>query len=113
MIVNAAHAIAEVVGDGGESKGMITVSTRRKDGRAEIRIADTGTGMSEEIKDKIFDPFFTTKGVGKGTGLGLSICYGIIDKMGGTISVNSAVGVGTTFHIRFPASGSGPQAQKP
>jgi two-component system NtrC family sensor kinase len=53
---------------------------------------------------KIFDPFFTTKPVGKGTGLGLSICYGIINKMGGEISVDSILGEGTTFHLHFPLS---------
>jgi two-component system NtrC family sensor kinase len=53
--------------------------------------------------NRIFDPFFTTKPVGKGTGLGLSICYGIIKKMGGDITINSSVGVGTTFHVHLPA----------
>jgi two-component system NtrC family sensor kinase len=51
---------------------------------------------------RIFDPFFTTKPVGKGTGLGLSICYGIIKRIGGDITVNSAVGAGTSFHIQLP-----------
>jgi two-component system NtrC family sensor kinase len=60
--------------------------------------------MPDEIRKRIFDPFFTTKPVGKGTGLGLANSYGIIKKLGGKITVNSKVGVGTTFHIVLPPS---------
>jgi two-component system NtrC family sensor kinase len=56
------------------------------------------------VLPRVFDPFFTTKPVGKGTGLGLSICYGIMKKLGGDITVNTAEGLGTTFHVKFPAS---------
>jgi len=69
-----------------------------------VDVADTGQGIPKANLARIFDPFFTTKPVGKGTGLGLSICYGIIKKMEGEISVNSAVGLGTTFHVRLPLS---------
>jgi two-component system NtrC family sensor kinase len=58
--------------------------------------------MSQETIGKIFDPFFTTKEVGKGTGLGLSISYSIIEKLGGTIVVESKLGKGTTFTIKLP-----------
>jgi len=68
----------------------------------EITIRDTGTGIPAENLNKIFDPFFTTKAPGKGTGLGLSICHGIIEKLGGSISVDSQVGKGTTFSIQLP-----------
>ncbi|MBK7945933.1 MAG: hypothetical protein IPJ85_11800 [Flavobacteriales bacterium] len=70
--------------------------------RAIIRIADTGVGMSDDIKARIFDPFFTTKPVGEGTGLGLAIVYGIINEHQGTIAVDSIPGEGTTFTITLP-----------
>ncbi|RJR34788.1 MAG: sensor histidine kinase [Desulfobacteraceae bacterium] len=69
-----------------------------------IDVVDNGTGIPKANMGRIFDPFFTTKPVGKGTGLGLSICFGIINKMGGEITVESTVGVGTAFHIRVPIS---------
>ena len=103
MIVNAAHAISDVVGDGGNGRGTITLSTRRVDDWAEIRISDTGCGMTPETAARIFDPFFTTKAVGKGTGQGLAIAHNVIvDKHGGAIKVESTPGAGTTFVIRLP-----------
>jgi signal transduction histidine kinase len=103
MLVNAAHAITDVVGDGGRGKGTITVTTRQVDGFAEIRISDTGTGIPPEIREKIFDPFFTTKEVGKGTGQGLAIAHDVIvNKHGGTIALESEPGKGSTFIIRLP-----------
>ena len=103
MIVNAAHAIGDVVGDGANGRGTITLRTRKDGDCAEIRISDTGCGMTPEVAARIFDPFFTTKGVGKGTGQGLAITHNVIvDKHGGTISVESAPGQGTTFIIRLP-----------
>jgi two-component system NtrC family sensor kinase len=67
-----------------------------------VDVADNGPGIAKSNIQRIFDPFFTTKPVGKGTGLGLSICYGIIKKMGGDITVNSAAGMGTNFHVHIP-----------
>lgn len=102
LVVNAAHAIGDVIGKKG-GKGTITVSTRGIDTWVEIRIRDTGTGIPESIRGKIFDPFFTTKGVGKGTGQGLYIAHTVISKKhGGTIEIETAVGQGTTFVIRLP-----------
>jgi PAS domain S-box-containing protein len=110
MLVNAAHAITDVVGDGG-GKGTITVTTRQVDGFAEIRISDTGTGIPPEIREKIFDPFFTTKQVGKGTGQGLAIAHDVIvNKHGGTIAIESEPGKGSTFIIRLPLDATGSHA---
>ena len=103
MIVNAAHAIADVVGDGANGKGTISVRTRRDADWAEIRISDTGTGIPEDVRSRIFDPFFTTKSVGKGTGQGLAISHAVVvEKHGGRITVETEVGTGTTFIIRLP-----------
>ena len=98
IIMNAAQAMAE--------EGRLTVVTRAVAGdeAVEIVISDTGHGIPHEDLDRIFDPFFTTGKEGHGTGLGLSIAYGIISKHQGTITVESAVGIGTTFTIRLPVT---------
>lgn len=102
LLVNAAHAIGDVVKNSGE-KGLITVRTREESGTVVISISDTGTGIPEGIRTKIFDPFFTTKEVGKGTGQGLSIARAIVvDKHAGTLSFDTEIGKGTTFHVRLP-----------
>lgn len=86
-----------------EQDGTITVVARPAEPDAVlIQIKDTGCGISQEHLPHIFDPFFTTKPQGKGTGLGLSICHGIIQRLGGTISVASEAGKGSTFTIKLP-----------
>jgi two-component system, NtrC family, sensor kinase len=87
-----------------EKGGTLEISAQLDDNANYIMIkfADTGPGIAKANMDRIFNPFFTTKSVGKGTGLGLSICYGIIQRMGGEIDVESMVGAGTTFNIRIP-----------
>jgi len=82
--------------------GNIDISTRINGSFVVVDVADNGPGIAKSNIQRIFDPFFTTKPVGKGTGLGLSICYGIIKKMGGDITVNSASGMGTNFHVHIP-----------
>jgi len=94
LFVNAAQAIPE--------RGTITIRTFTDGDQAAVAVADTGTGMTPEVRDRIFDPFFTTKPIGKGTGLGLSVAYGIVEKHGGRIDVDTAPGAGTTFTVRLP-----------
>jgi two-component system NtrC family sensor kinase len=95
LINNALDAMEKQGGD-------LNIFCHRENDSVTIKVADTGGGIPKANLDRIFDPFFTTKPVGKGTGLGLSICYGIIEKMGGNLSVDSVVGQGTTFTISIP-----------
>lgn len=93
--------------DGGEIKVGAAVS----DGWLSVTCADNGCGIPPENLEKIFLPFFTTKPVGQGTGLGLSTCYGIVERLGGQISVSSELNVGTVFTIRLPLSGVSERAE--
>jgi two-component system, NtrC family, sensor kinase len=94
LLVNATQAISE--------RGTIMIRTRRDGDGVSIAIADTGIGMSAEVQAKIFDPFYTTKPVGQGTGLGLSVSYGIVEKHGGRIAVESKPGEGACFTVWLP-----------
>jgi len=103
LLVNAAQAMEQAVGDGSQGKGKIVVSTVRAGEWAEISIADTGAGIPEAARSRIFEPFFTTKPVGKGTGQGLALAHtAIVRRHGGKIWFDSELGKGTTFYIRIP-----------
>jgi len=99
ILLNASEAMPE--------GGAVSVSSRLTEGGegVEIVIADEGVGIPPEDLPQLFDPFFTTKEEGKGTGLGLSVAYGIIEKHGGRIEVDSEVGTGTRFRIVLPRWG--------
>jgi two-component system, NtrC family, sensor kinase len=98
LFVNAVEAMP----DGGSLS--VSASQSGKDADIMLKIADTGMGIPAEDIPHIFEPFFTKKKDGKGVGLGLSIVYGIIERHGGNISVESKVGEGTTFTVMFPAT---------
>ena len=102
LLVNASHAISDVVKDSG-ARGKLSVRTRLDGDMVEIAIADTGGGIPEGIRDRIYDPFFTTKEVGKGTGQGLALAHStIVIKHGGTLRFETECGKGTTFFVRLP-----------
>jgi signal transduction histidine kinase len=100
LLTNAAQALEKQSGK--QSGGKITIATERNNGKVIVKIADDGPGIPPEILPRIFDPFFTTKDVGEGSGLGLSIVHGIVERHGGSISVDSEVGRGTTFTVTLP-----------
>jgi len=95
LFVNAAHAL-----HGREVRRLIVTATPRV-GRVIVEVEDTGSGMSEAVREKIFDPFFTTKDVGEGMGLGLSIVYDILTRCGAQLEVSSQEGKGTVFRLIF------------
>jgi signal transduction histidine kinase len=99
LVVNARDAL--------EGAGAIDVSSRVSDDGSTVllEVRDNGAGMSEEVTRQIFDPFFSTKSQEKGTGLGLATVYGVVNRVGGTIDVDSAEGEGACFTVSLPASG--------
>ena len=95
LIFNAVDAMKE-------RGGSIAIRTRADQKNVTLQIADTGTGMTEEVRARCLEPFFTTKG-DRGTGLGLAMVFGIIQRHAGTIDIASTPGAGTTFTLQFPA----------
>jgi PAS domain S-box-containing protein len=113
LIINAAHAIADVVGDGSSGKGKITITTRREEDCVEVTVGDTGTGIPIEIRSRVFEPFFTSKPVGKGTGQGLALAHTIVVKgHEGRIWFETEVGRGTKFLIRLPLAAKAQRASQ-
>jgi signal transduction histidine kinase len=102
LFLNAADAMPE----GGRLRVTLDHGTA---GEVQVRIADSGGGIRPEDLPRIFDPFFTSKDAGQGNGLGLTVAKGIVGDHGGVICVESAVGVGTEFKVRFPSAGRAPQ----
>ena len=94
LISNAIDAI--------EKNGLVQVLSRLNESRIVVEIIDDGSGIPVDQQKKVFDPFFTTKLVGKGTGLGLWVSYNIIERMGGTITLSSEAGKGSTFVVEIP-----------
>jgi PAS domain S-box-containing protein len=105
LIVNAEYAMRRTA-----TKHLV-VRTAREGDVVVTEVSDTGAGMSEDTLQRVFEPFFTTKPAGEGTGLGLSVSYGIIEAHGGTITVESVAGRGTTFRIVLPVGHTGVESR--
>ncbi len=99
LLVNAAHAIERGTLEENEIRIRIRPASGR---RVTVEISDTGSGIAKANLERIFDPFFTTKPTGLGTGLGLAICKGIVAELQGELTVESEVGVGSTFRVTLP-----------
>jgi PAS domain S-box-containing protein len=110
LLVNAFQAIEEGLPPGGGT-GTITLETEVVPRGVRVRVRDTGVGIAPEHKGRIFDPFFTTKKVGAGTGLGLSTSFGIVQRHGGSLSVESERGVGTCFQLFLPVDDEEPDSE--
>jgi len=103
VIMNVvANAIDAIEGDGTITIWTRTIATDQAGDMLAISIRDTGSGIPLAIRDRVFEPFFTTKPVGAGTGLGLSISYGIVQRHGGQLEIQSEEGRGTEVVIKIP-----------
>ncbi len=101
LLLNAVQALPE---DRPESNEIHLSLRAPSADRVVVEVRDNGVGIPPQVRGRIFEPFFTTKPVGIGTGLGLTICHGIVTSLGGTLSFDSEVGVGTTFRVELPAA---------
>jgi len=105
LITNAFYAVSERKKQKAEGyEPTVTVTTKRINGKVEIRVADNGNGIPQKVLDKIFQPFFTTKPTGQGTGLGLSLSYDIVKAHNGELKVETNEGEGSEFIIFLPAN---------
>jgi PAS domain S-box-containing protein len=107
LLVNAAQAITP--GRAADNEVRVTATTGPR-GEAVVQVRDSGDGITPENLSRVFDPFFTTKAPGLGAGLGLSVSYGIVQSLGGDISVQSAPGKGSTFKVVLPPAPEPPAA---
>jgi two-component system NtrC family sensor kinase len=99
LATNAAKSIPE------DRKGVVTIRLGPGGpGMARLDVVDNGAGMAPDVLTRIFDPFFTTRDVGQGMGLGLPVCHAIVTAHGGTITVTSALGEGSTFRVELPVA---------
>ena len=103
VLVNLVNNAAKATRKG--RRGSITIRVGPGDpGMARLEVIDDGTGIEPAVLERIFDPFFTTSEVGKGTGLGLAISHAIVTANGGTLTVTTEVGAGSTFRLELPAA---------
>ena len=101
LVKNSVEAMLETEDLGRQP--IVRITGGASSGGTWVDVGDNGPGIPEEAQAVVFDPFFTTKAPGRGTGLGLNIVYRILTKYQGTVTLESTVGTGTTFHLRFPA----------
>lgn len=97
-VLNLCLNALDAMGD----EGTLTIATTVDEDTVSVSVADTGTGMAREVRERAFEPFFTTKPLGKGTGLGLSMVHAAVHAMGGTIRFSTQLGAGTTIALNFP-----------
>jgi signal transduction histidine kinase len=103
LINNAFYAVTEKKKEAGENfEPTVSVITKKKSDKIEIKVSDNGNGIPQRVIDKIFQPFFTTKPTGQGTGLGLSLSYDIVKAHGGELKVETKPGEGSEFTIKLP-----------
>jgi two-component system, NtrC family, sensor kinase len=99
LLINAAQAVA---GDAEKEQFIRVVTRRGDDGAVVVEIVDSGPGIPEEHLGRVFEPFFTTKPAHEGAGLGLAVCRQVLEEIGGEISVQTALGKGSTFRVTLP-----------
>lgn len=109
LLLNAAQAIPE----GRPDANTISLTTSLEDGGILVAVSDTGSGIEPEVVAQVFRPFFTTKPVGEGTGLGLSLSHQIVTGLGGSLTVETQVGEGSTFLVRLPTVASSARLRRP
>jgi PAS domain S-box-containing protein len=109
VLVNLAVNARDAMPDG----GTLTIATANEPDRVVLTVSDTGHGIDPDASEHLFEPFFTTKGIGRGTGLGLATVHGIVEQLGGRISVESSRGAGATFQIAFARAGERPERAVP